>query len=196
MGKINPQNSIEQGQLDILITFSRLFKKFKIPFLLTGSLAVAYYGYPRATHDIDFVLQVSRGAKKRLGAALVTLGQVYLQDVSSLADEQSRFYSLYHTHVGVKIDFWLISDESFYRNWARRRETRIMQAEISLVSPEDLILTKLSWCKEIMSERHMRDCVGMWKVQQGKLDEKYLFTQATKLGIESLLKEVIETKEY
>jgi len=57
-------------------------------------------------------------------------------------------------------------------------------------------LKKLSLCKEVWSERHFRDCVGMWKVQKGKLDEKYLFAQAKKLGIEKLLKEVIETKDY
>ena len=48
----------EQGQRDILITFAKLFRRFNVPYLLTGSFAVSSYGYPRATHDIDFVLEV------------------------------------------------------------------------------------------------------------------------------------------
>ncbi len=196
MGKKNLQNKIEHGQQDILVTFARLFQTFTIPYLLTGSLAVAFYGYPRATHDIDFVLEISRNAKERLMRALTALPRIYLQDTIQLHDPNISFYSLYHTYVGVKIDLWLVTSTEFDRKWQRRRAIRIIDTTIPLLSPEDLILTKLSWCKEVPSERHMRDCVGMWLVQKGKLDEKYLLGQAKKLDVANLLSQVIATKEY
>ncbi len=196
MGKKNLQNKTEQGQQDILVTFARLFKKHNIPYLLTGSLGVAFYGYPRATHDIDFVLEISSDAKEKIMRALVTLPRVYLQDTTHFHDRDISFYTLYHTYVGVKIDLWLVTDTEFEKKWQRRGGTRIMGITIPLVSSEDLMLTKLVWCKEVPSERHMRDCVGIWKVQKGKLDENYLFAQAKKLKIDHLLTEVANTKEY
>jgi hypothetical protein len=186
----------EQGQRDILITFAKLFRQFKIQYLLTGSFAVSSYGYPRATHDIDFVLEIGQNAKKQLMRAVSSLPRAYIQDKSQLRDANLTFYTLYHTETATKVDLWLVADQEFSAKWKRRHVTRIGKLEITLVSPEDLILTKLLWCKEVSSERHMRDCVGMWKVQKDKLDEAYLFAGAKILGVESLLKKVIETKEY
>jgi len=46
------------GQKDVLLKIARLLTEEKISYLLTGSLAVAYYGFPRGTHDVDLVLEV------------------------------------------------------------------------------------------------------------------------------------------
>ena len=186
----------EQGQRDILITFAKLFRRFNVPYLLTGSFAVSSYGYLRATHDIDFVLEVEEKARRQLIRALSSLPSTYVQDVTELHTEHLMFYTIYHTATTTKVDLWLIADYAFEEEVKRKRYISINTLEIPITSVEDLILTKLSWCKEVMSERHMRDCVGMWQVQKGKLDEKYLFEQAKKLGVETLLKQVIETKEY
>ena len=34
--------------------FLKLLKKHEVEYLLVGGYAVVYYGYPRATNDIDF----------------------------------------------------------------------------------------------------------------------------------------------
>lgn len=62
--------------------------------------------------------------------------------------------------------------------------------KISLISAEDLILTKLLWCKEIRSERHIRDCIGIYKLQRYKLDEKYILHWAKKMKIQGLWEEI------
>ncbi|MBI2405001.1 hypothetical protein HYV22_02375 [Candidatus Gottesmanbacteria bacterium] len=66
----------------------------------------------------------------------------------------------------------------------------IGKTRIAVIAPEDLILTKLAWCKELPSERHMQDCAGIWRVQKGKLDEGYLRRCADELGVADLLHEV------
>ncbi len=185
------------GQLDILREFVALLHRHHIPFLLSGSFAVSYWGYPRATHDIDFVLELSTDQNNTvLVEALTSLSKAYVQDTEQIHETPLTFYSLYHSPTSTKVDLWFNAASDFQREWKRRRETSFQGIALTFVSAEDLILKKLEWCKEVMSERHMRDCVGMWKVQKGKLDEKYLFAQAKKLGVEKLLKEVIETKEY
>ena len=52
------------GQRDILIKIVELLEEYGISYLLTGSFAVSYYGFPRATHDIDFVIEIHRAEKK------------------------------------------------------------------------------------------------------------------------------------
>ncbi|KKW10762.1 MAG: hypothetical protein UY48_C0015G0006 [Candidatus Gottesmanbacteria bacterium GW2011_GWB1_49_7] len=184
-----------QGQLDILVTIARLLDRHHIPFLLSGSIAVSFWGYPRATHDIDFVLELSQDQKHELQKTLSTLSRDFLQDVSDLTHE-TTFYSLYYSPISLKVDLWFEGKQDFQREWGRRRRVTMQGVSVSLVSAEDLILTKLSWCKKVWSDRHFRDCVGMWLVQKGKLDEKYLSDQAKKVGVASLLSQVIATKEY
>lgn len=119
-----------------------------------------------------------------------------MQDITQFKKHPVTFYTLFHMDTGLKIDLWFDESSDFSSKWSRRKDLQIEKENVSLVSVEDLILTKLSWCKELMSERHMRDCVGMWMVQKGKLDEKYLFGQAKKRGLTKLLSQVIHTKEY
>lgn len=63
------------GQRDLLIMVARALNAHRVPYLLSGSFASSYYGFPRATHDIDFVVEVDRQQLKRLGAALKRLGR-------------------------------------------------------------------------------------------------------------------------
>ena len=183
------------GQLDLLKFIVSRFIQEHIRYLMTGSLAVSAFGYPRATHDIDFVVVLETRSLSKLRQVLRSLGPDFLQNPDTLGEDPD-VYTIQHHGTGIKIDLWLKNTGDFSREWKRRHVTKIGKLEITLVSPEDLILTKLLWCKEVPSERHMRDCVGMWKVQKGKLDETYLFAQAKTFGIGSLLKEVSETKEY
>jgi hypothetical protein len=37
-------------------TIARALNEAGIPFMLTGSLAAAYYGTPRATQDVDLII--------------------------------------------------------------------------------------------------------------------------------------------
>lgn len=175
-----------QGQLDILREIATLFCRHHIPFLLSGSFAVSYWGYPRATHDIDFVLEFSRDKQAVLAQALRSLSKDYLQDVWQLQEKPFTFYSLYHSLTSTKVDLWLNGVLDFQREWGRRRETIFQRIPLAFTSAEDLILTKLSWCKEVWSDRHFRDCIGMWNVQRGNLDEEYCTKRVQKLGLGTL----------
>jgi hypothetical protein len=72
------------GQRDILHAVAKALSKQKISYMLTGSLAVSYYGYPRATHDIDFVIEIKRENFKSIIRAIKDLGKEYLFDKDGL----------------------------------------------------------------------------------------------------------------
>lgn len=179
------------GQREILLAIAGLLNKHKIPFLLTGSFASSFYGYPRATHDIDFIVEINPISLKRLAKFLPTLGSAYV--FSKFAFEVTHapgMVNVYHRKTGVKIDFWVSETKKFKHEFRRRRKTTFDGQSIALVSAEDLILTKLVWCKEIRSERHLNDCAGIWAIQKGKLDESYLRRRAKEFFVTNLLSEI------
>lgn len=186
------------GQLDILATVAKLLKKNKIPYLLTGSLAVSNYGFIRATHDIDIIVEIQKKSFEKIKKMLSELGSEYdysLTDVKDAIVKSSQF-NIYHLPTGLKSDFWIAKNDDFDKNkFARSSIIQIRNQKIPIISAEDLILNKLKWCKEVRSERHLRDCSEIMKFQREKLDKKYLGFWAKKHGLEKLLKE-ITSSEY
>ena len=57
--------------------------------------------------------------------------------------------------------------------------------EIPFAAPEDVILKKLEYFREGGSEKHLRDCVGILKVQAGQTDDAYLAHWVTRLGLDA-----------
>ncbi|MDP2632199.1 MAG: nucleotidyltransferase [Candidatus Curtissbacteria bacterium] len=172
------------GQREILVQIIHVLNHHRIEYLLTGSLAVSYYGFPRATHDIDFVIETTPNQLGKVKLAISDLGPDYIGEALD-----SSFFNLYHAETGIKIDLWLVSPDEFTTKFKRKQTMRVGRQTINLISPEDLILTKLRWCKEAKSERHMRDCAGILEVQKGKLDMTHLRKMAKEFEVESLFRE-------
>lgn len=186
---------VESGQQDILLTIVRLLTRYKISYLLSGSFAVSYYGFPRSTHDIDFVIEVKNKDLSQLLKAVKKLGKAYLFDEKQIKEavRNASQFNIYHLDTGIKIDFWPITQSIFeLSKFKRAKELVVDKQRVIVVTPEDLILTKLLWCKRIRSERHLRDCIGIIKIQKGDLDKDYLTEWVKKLKLEDLFEEVIK----
>lgn len=179
------------GQRDLLIVVAAVLNARRIPYILSGSFASSYYGHPRATHDIDFVVEIGKERCGQLGNAIKGLGKGFAIAAEELKRVSTpQMVNSYHVATGIKIDFWITDTQDFSVKYARRRFMTIDRVRINLIAPEDLILTKLAWCKELRSERHMQDCVGIWRVQKGKLDEPYLHRRADELSVTQLFDEI------
>lgn len=182
------------GQRDLLIFITQLFSNYQIEYMLTGSFAVSYYGLPRATHDIDFIIEVTEDAAQKLERAMTTLGNEFIADIPNIQEAMRArsLFTIFHLETGIKVDFWMVRTDDFQLKMKRGQNVPFETSVIHVISAEDLILNKLVWCKEVMSERHMRDCVGIWNVQGEKLDFDYLQQRAKSLGVTELLQEVIQ----
>ncbi len=64
----------------------------------------------------------------------------------------------------------------------------------ALGSPEDIVLTKLSWFRAGggVSDRQWKDVLGVLKVQKAALDETYLHHWPTKLHVNDLLEKALK----
>ena len=76
----------------------------------------------------------------------------------------------------------------------RQRLDNETEQQVYFASPEDTILAKLSWYKQggQVSERQLEDVSGILKVQGERLDMEYLNKWAAILGVDVLLRRILE----
>jgi hypothetical protein len=99
-------------------------------------------------------------------------------------------FNMIHTALVVKVDC-VVRKETEYRReeFARRRAVSIEDRRVFIVSPEDLILSKLDWAKESRSQMQLDDVRNLLRSVKG-LDIAYLTRWADRLGLATLYREV------
>lgn len=175
-------------ELDVLADVSARLELARIPYMVTGSMALAFYAQPRMTRDIDIVVALEAADFGKLQAAL--RGDFYFDAEAGLAAIRShRLFNLMHVATAMKVDL-IIRKPSEYRRleFDRRRMMSIGTGSIWIVAPEDLVLSKLEWSKESGSELQQRD---VRQLLSGSLDMDYLMKWARLLGVESGLKSLM-----
>ena len=107
-----------------------------IPYMVTGSVAANFYAVPRMTRDIDLVVELSERDVDRVT-------QLFQQEYYIDRD-------MIHNAVVGKVDCVVRKDTEYRREeFARRRALSISDQEVFIVSPEDLILSKLNWPRRV-----------------------------------------------
>lgn len=135
--------------IEIAVTVARTFEKLQIPYFLGGSLASSAQGEPRATNDIDFVLDLS---VSKVAALQAELGPDFDVDGESLIDaiRHRSSWNIFYLPSTMKVDLFLTRDSPFDRSELERRAHVELGPGVSLVlkSPEDTILRKLLWFRD------------------------------------------------
>jgi Nucleotidyl transferase AbiEii toxin, Type IV TA system len=160
-----------------------------IAYMVTGSVALSVYAQPRMTRDVDVVVELRPADAERLAELF---GGEFDCDVDRMraAIERQGMFNLIHTMAVVKIDI-IVRKDSAYREeeFRRRRLAAIDNVNMWVVSPEDLLLSKLDWARSSRSEVQLRD-VRHLIAGQPTLDWAYVETWAVALGVGALLDEV------
>jgi hypothetical protein len=110
-------------------------------------------------------------------------------------------FNVIHFETSFKIDIFIQGPDEFeQRPLARRRRAKLSGTslqDLSVVSPEDIILLKLRWFNVTggTSERQWSDVLGVLAVQGESLDFEYLKGSARKLGLEELLNRAVAEAE-
>ncbi|MGH8149941.1 MAG: hypothetical protein ACRETB_08210 [Steroidobacteraceae bacterium] len=174
-------------ELDVLGIIGERLKSTGIPFMLTGSFALGYYGKPRMTRDLDFVIALAVQQVDGLVAAFSS--DFYIDaDTARSAAQSQRMFNLMHYASGIKVDL-IVRKDSEYRQVEFDRRKRVELAGVStwITNREDLILSKLVWARDTNSEVQKRD---VRTLLDGSVDWPYLREWAMKLGVSNLLEEV------
>lgn len=163
--------------------FERL-ETMSVAYFVTGSVALARYGQPRQTLDVDVVLELPpRG--------LARLASVFQEDF--LVNEPISFggrwmASLISIDTLEKVDLILGRDDPWGRAAMGRRERwdHPFYGPIWVTTLEDLILAKLEWSGG-SSELQSRDCRNLIATNGDAIDWPYLESWARVLDVEPLL---------
>jgi hypothetical protein len=176
-------------ELDVLALVGDRLTSRRIPFMLTGSFAMAHYAVPRMTRDLDIVVELRPADVQKVVAAFTV--DFYIDaDIAMAAVAAERLFNLMHYGSGIKIDL-IVRKSSEYRilEFSRRRYVEMGTIKTWIVSREDLILSKLVWARDSGSELQRRD-VG--HLLNGPVDTDYLRRWASTLGVESSLEEAMQ----
>lgn len=166
-----------------------MLERIGVPYFVGGSLASSLQGEPRATNDIDLVVDLAPSA---VGALREALGPDFEVDEEALADAVRRrgSWNIFFLPLTYKIDLFQKGTTPFDESEFSRRRRFDLGAgrHIWLESPEDSALRKLLWYRQggEVATHQWRDVVQLLRTSP-RLDERYLDEWAAALGIADLL---------
>lgn len=145
-------------ELNILKHVCVRLEQLAIPYMLTGSFAANFYAVPRMTRDIDIVIEILNSNVKQI--CQIFENDFYV-DENSIFDaiENKGMFNIIHNDSVLKIDF-IVRKTTLYRKLEFQRKQQILLPDgtpIWIVSPEDLILSKLAWAKDSSSKMQLND---------------------------------------
>lgn len=188
--------AIMEDAIWLAVKLGRILEELGIPYLVGGSVASSLLGEPRATLDLDLVVDVQASQIESLVDTLT--GEFYISiDAVRDAVERKASFNAIHLETTEKADFFILGNDEFSREKLRRRQLYTLSVEgdssIYIYSAEDIILQKLRWYRMGMgvSDRQWRDLLGVLKVQALRLDFEYLQHWGSYLELGDLLERAL-----
>ena len=174
-----------QGLPDILRQVFQILDEASIPHMLTGSLAAAYYAVPRATRDVDLVVEASESQLRQVGDRLLDLGFYVSSEAIAEAVRFEGQFNVIDPRTGWKVDVILRKNRAFSRTeFGRKVSARLLGVELAVASPEDLVVAKLEWSKRGGSELQLRDVAAILESMGKDLDREYVEKWVAELELE------------
>jgi len=180
------------SQNEFLNNIISALAKSKIPYMVSGSFGSSFHGRPRATNDVDIVIDP---APDQLNAFVGLLKAEYYVNSDSAKESLSKrtMFNVIDIEAGWKVDLIIRKNRPFsVEEFDRKRKFPIEGSDLWVVSPEDAILSKLEWSKGRQSQQQFQDALGVLVVQAGRLDIQYLQRWAEELGITDELTKLLD----
>jgi hypothetical protein len=161
-------------EADLLELFVGRLDEIGVNHLVTGSVAATLYGEPRATHDIDLLVELSEAGRDALPRAFPA-DEFYLPPPEVVLLESERegrgHFNIIHHASGLKADLYLVGDDALH-TWAFRnaRHYTIGTLEVRVAPPEYVIVRKLEFFREGGSPKHLRDIRSMLTLSSELID--------------------------
>ncbi len=189
----------DQGQL--LKDITSFLQRNKIPYMITGAWNVIFYARPRASHDIDFVIEAKIDDIEKIKKTFTALSHDFLvqEDQIEEAIVKSLSFNILHLPTMLKLDFWILQNDEFNKTrFLRKKRKRILDQFMYIASAEDTILKKLLWYKDTKIEKHLIDAAFVYQIQNNNLDKRYLSKWVKKHKTSDLLEELklIDLEQY
>ena len=146
--------------------------ELRIPYMLSGSIAMGIYIVPRATRDFDFIVHLLPSDVERFTACFM---EGYYCDKEAVFDAIKRhsLFNIIDFASGYKADFVVLSDNAFRQHeFSRRKQIDYLGRSVVVVTPEDLLLSKIIWIQELQSAVQQEDISNLASLEN--LDWDYI----------------------
>lgn len=157
----------------------------KIPYRVVGSLASMAYGEPRFTNDVDILVALTSDKIPALCETFKPPDYYVSENAMHEAISRQSQFNLIHIPSGLQVDFIIARSNEYTRVEINRGKRLSVPGEFDawFAGPEDIILNKLIYYKEGLSEKHLRDIASMFKLKAGSLDIGYIEHWVETLGV-------------
>ncbi len=171
-----------------------------VEYLIGGAIAEWAWGEPRATQDVDIVINLPIKAVGRFSKELEKRDMLVPADIildTILEDRADIPINAIHMHSGLKADLYPVRSGDELRLRAFQRRQRVDYGppigRIYIHSPEDLILYKLIYFGVSQQPKHSRDIAAILRAKKDQIDYGYIEEWTTRLGLNSLWKELLDS---
>jgi hypothetical protein len=170
-----------------------------VEYLIGGAIAEWAWGEPRATQDLDLVVNIPIKAINKLSKELEKRDMLIPAEIildSILENRADIPINAIHMHSGLKADLYPLREGDELRQSAFRRREQVDYGppigKVYIHSPEDLILYKLMYFGLSQQSKHSRDIAAILKSKKNELDLDYIKGWVARLGLSSLWKEMLD----
>lgn len=179
---MNPY-SFSENLLVALKKLKLLLEKQRTPYMLIGGIAVALWGEPRATQDIDIVVLISKDRAFDFLEEAKKYGFSYRKEETKHLLKANLLRLIWQKDFFLMVDL-IIPDTEYQRIALKRRKRKKIGGEyLWFVSPEDLILHKLIAGRAI----DIRDAQTIFRREKEHLNLTYLSKWAKEWEVEGKL---------
>ena len=179
---------MENSQLYVLQDIADKLTAAGIEYMLTGSVAAFIYGMPRMTHDIDVIVKIFYSNKEKIVRAFED-DYLVAENEIDFALNNNLMFNFFHKTKAAKVDF-IIQKRTEYRlkEFSRKRFIESEKFKEYVVSQEDLIISKVEWAKDTLSEQQSRDIKFLLKTP---IDEEYLNHWLNELNLTEIFNKLV-----
>ena len=108
------------------------------------------------------------------------------------AINENQPFNIIHNEKVIKIDFIIAKDTEYEKIKFQRKVIKDVEGvRISIISQEDLILSKLFWAKDSHSQQQISDVKNIISFNKERLDFNYIKKWAEILSIKDILQDCI-----
>lgn len=145
-----------------------------VPHMLVGGLTSNYYGIPRATQDVDVVVQLT--GHEPLTRAVASLGDGFSLDAQITGNAR---YVIRLPATPFVVELFVLGDDPFQQERFRRRVAIAIPQigpHVYLPTAEDVVVQKLRWGRP----KDLEDAKDVVAVQGEALDMAYIEAWCTR----------------
>jgi hypothetical protein len=168
-----------------------------IEYMIGGAIAGWAWGEPRATQDLDLVVNIPMDSVAALSIELKKRDMLVPPEIildALLENRTDLPINAIHMYSGLKADLFPVRAGDELRQVAFRRRQEVDFGEpigkVYVHSPEDLIIYKLIYFSISEQPKHIRDISAILRAQKNLIDLVYIENWVNRLGLMALWNEL------